>query len=177
MCALLIILITSYLCSNIISKIIRLSNHMIKIWLCFEQQTWKYFALGHDAQTTQPSVCRSWPYAKYLSVWSAHSVNSHISSFRWNPKPFAKILWSLTQPLYFSSKYHVLKFHLIFLPLINIKTTYLDTLNNSLKMSIILKHGSQTRTITSCFLLNFTIDERSMLQQKLEVKIMYFPQI
>lgn len=31
---------------------------MIKIWLCFEQQTWKYFALGHDAQTTQPSVCR-----------------------------------------------------------------------------------------------------------------------
>ena len=160
-----------------ISKIIRLSSHMIKIWLCFEQQTWKYFALSHDAQTTQPSVCRSWPYAKYLSVWSAHSVNSHISSFRWNPKPFAKILWSLTQPLYFSSKYHVLKFHLIFLPLINIKTTYLDTLNNSLKMSIILKHGSQTRTITSCFLLNFTIDERSILQQKLEVKIMYFPQI
>ena len=169
MCALLIILITSYLCSNMISKIIRLSSHMTKIWLCFEQQTWKYFALGHDAQTTQPSVCRSWPYAKYLFVWSSHSVNSHISSFRWNPKPFAKILWSLTQPL-------VLKFP-FFSPLINIKTTYLDTLYNSLKMSIILKHGSQTRTITSCFLLNFTIDERSVLQQKLEVKIMYFPQI
>lgn len=103
----LILLITSYLCSNMISKIIRLSNHMIKIWLCFEQQTWKYFTFSHDAQTSQPSVCKSWPYAKYLFVWSSHSVNSHISSFRWNPKPFAKILWSLTQPL-------VLKFPFFF---------------------------------------------------------------
>ena len=48
---------------------------MIKIWLCFEQQTWKYFALGHDAQTT--SVCRSWPYAKYLFVWSSHSIATY----------------------------------------------------------------------------------------------------
>lgn len=44
--------------------------------------------------------------------------------------------------------------------------TNLDTLYNSLEMSVIFKHGSQAGTITSSFLLDFTIDEWPMEHNK-----------
>lgn len=122
-------------------------------------------SVGHDLM---PNIFLSGPPTQSIATYhhSDETLNHLQKYFEVWLNPFISHL-----------KYHVLKFPFFFSPLINIKTTYLDTLYNSLKMSIILKHGGQTRTITSCFLLNFTIDERSMLQQKLEVKIMYFSQI